>query len=113
MQLNSIAQDLNGVAASTWVPNCMVLVQAVFCNVLSSASDLFQARKTLLVVCTAIAFVGAAIAPGSQSIGRLIAAQTLIGFSIAVIPLTFAVPSEILPTRWRPSRCLTSLWWRQ
>jgi hypothetical protein len=81
----------------------MVLVQAVFCNILSQASDLFQARKFLLVACTTIAFVGAAIAPGSQSIGRLIAAQTLVGAAIAVIPLTFVVPSEILPLKWRPS----------
>lgn len=104
LQLTLIATDLDGVAARTWVPNCMILVQAVFCNILSSASDLFQARKTLLVTCTTIAFVGAAIAPGSKTIGRLIAAQTLIGFSLAIIPLTFAVPSEILPKRWRPSK---------
>jgi MFS family permease len=84
----------------------MVLVQAVFCNILSSASDLFQARKPLLVACTVIAFIGAAIVPGSESVGRLIAGQTLIGAAIAVVPLTVVVPSEILPLRWRPSKSL-------
>jgi len=81
----------------------VVLVQAIFCNILKSASDLLQAQKALLVVSTTIAFVGAAIAPGSQRIGQLIAARTLIGLALAVIPLTFAVPSEALPTIWRPS----------
>lgn len=98
--------DVDGVAQQAWVASCPVLVQAAFCSILSSASDLFQARKLLLVACTTIAFVGAAIAPGSQSVGRLLAAQSLIGAVLAVIPLTFVVPSEILPIRWRPSESL-------
>ncbi|OQV09750.1 hypothetical protein CLAIMM_13839 [Cladophialophora immunda] len=32
----------------------------------------------------------------------LIAAQTLIGFGFAGVPLTYSVPSEILPRKWRP-----------
>ena len=86
------------------MPNSVVLVQAVFASILSSSSDLFQVRKTLLVGATVIAFIGSAMAPGSKSIGRLIAAQTLIGAGLAVIPLTFTVPSEILPRKWRPSK---------
>ena len=70
--------------------------------VISSASDAFQARKIILVVSCLISFVGSAIAPGSQSIFRLIAAQTLIGVGFAAVPLAYCVPSEILPRRWRP-----------
>ena len=102
-QLSHIGADLDGVAAQTWVPNALSLVQAVLGPVISSASDTFQARKFLLVGSCIISFVGAAIAPGSNNIYRLIAAQTLIGVGFASVPLAYSVPSEILPRRWRPS----------
>lgn len=69
---------------------------------MSSVSDVFQARKPLLVGSCLISFVGSAIAPGSHSLGRLIAAQVLIGFGFAAVPLAYAVPSEVLPRKWRP-----------
>lgn len=103
-QLGLIAVDLDGVNEIAWVPNAMVLVQAALVNLLATASDLFQARKRLLIACLTLAFIGAAIAPGSQSVGRLIAAQTLIGFGNAIQVLAFTVPSEILPKKWRPSK---------
>ena len=49
-------------------------------------------------------FVGSAIAPGSQSIYRLIVAQILIGAGFANVPLAYCVPSEILPRKSRPSK---------
>ena len=70
-----------------WVPNALSLVQAVLGPVIASASDTFQARKTILVATCIISFVGAAIAPGAQDIYRLIAAQILIGFGFAAVPL--------------------------
>lgn len=103
MQLSYIGADLNGTARQTWVPNALSLVQAVVSPVISSASDTFQARKALLVGFSGISFVGAAIAPGSKDIYRLIVAQILIGFGFATVPLAYCVPSEILPRRWRPS----------
>ena len=81
-----------------------MVVQAVIGPIMCLASDTFQARKSLLVGSCLISMIGAAIAPGSKSIYRLIAAQTLIGFGFSGIPLTFVVPSEILPRRWRPSK---------
>lgn len=103
-QLDWIGDDLKNPKTQTWVPNSLSLVQAVVCPLISSASDTFQARKLLLVVSSLISFIGAAIAPGSQSIYRLIVAQTLIGFGFAAVPLAYCVPSEILPRRWRPSK---------
>jgi MFS family permease len=104
MQLSYIGKDLNNPAAQTWIPNSLSLVQAVLGPVISSASDTFQARKTLLVGTSLISFIGAAIAPGSGDIYRLIVAQILIGFGFASVPLAYCVPSEILPRRWRPSK---------
>lgn len=101
-QLTFISRSLHGAANQSWIPNSLSLVQAVLGPVISFASDTFQARKALLVGCCLVAFVGCAIAPGSQTIGRLIAAQTLIGVGFAAVPLAYAVPSEIMPRRQRP-----------
>ncbi|KAI5458796.1 putative siderophore iron transporter [Mariannaea sp. PMI_226] len=100
--LTYIGQDLHDPKRQTWVPNALSLVQAVVGPVISSTSDAFQARKTLLVGCCTLSFIGAAIAPGSKDIYRLIASQTLIGFGFATVPLAYSVPSEIVPRRWRP-----------
>jgi MFS family permease len=53
------------------------------------------------VTCT-ISFIGAAIAPTANSIYRVIVAQILIGAGFAAVPLSYAIPSEIVPRRWRP-----------
>ncbi|KAN0112347.1 putative siderophore iron transporter [Hyaloscypha variabilis] len=100
--LSYIGKDLNNPVRQTWVPNALSLVQAVVAPVISSASDTFQARKSLLVGCSVISFIGAAIAPGSDTIYRLIVAQILVGFGFATVPLAYCVPSEILPKKWRP-----------
>ncbi|OOQ84512.1 putative siderophore iron transporter [Penicillium brasilianum] len=100
--LTFIGRDLNAATQQTWIPNSLSLVQAVVGPVISFGSDTFQARKSILVTCSIISFIGAAIAPGASSIGRVIAAQTLIGFGFATVPLAYSVPSEILPRRWRP-----------
>lgn len=80
------------------------LVQGVLGPIISTTSDTFQARKPLLVGSSAIAFIGACIAPGSSSIYRLIGANILIGVGFASVPLAYTVPSEILPRRWRPCK---------
>ena len=99
-----MGKDLNDPVRQTWVPNALSLVQAVVAPVISSASDTFQARKPLLVGCSMISFIGAAIAPGSNDIYRLIVTQILVGFGFATVPLAYCVPSEILPKKWRPSK---------
>ncbi|KIX93008.1 uncharacterized protein Z520_11281 [Fonsecaea multimorphosa CBS 102226] len=100
--LTYIAQDLNNTASQTWIQNALVVPQSVFAPVVASIADTFQLRKSLIVGFCLISFVGAAIAPGSSSIYRLIAAQTLVGFGFVVIPLAQVIPSEILPRKWRP-----------
>lgn len=77
-------------------------MQAVLAPLFAFASDVFQARKAILVFSCTVALVGACIAPGSQDVYRLIAAQSLIGVGLASMPLTYAVPSEVMPRKWRP-----------
>jgi MFS family permease len=103
LQLSYIGASLGNTQAQTWIPNSLALMQAVVSPLFSSASDVFQARKWLLVGSSTVSFVGAAIAPGSQDIYRLIGATILIGVGFSSVGLAFAVPSEILPRKWRPS----------
>lgn len=104
--LSYIGEDLQDPLSQTWIPSVFSLALAVFSPLVASASDTFQARKTLLVVLSMISFVGAAIAPGATSMSRVIAAQFLIGFGLASTALAYSVPSEILPRKWRPSMCV-------
>lgn len=104
--LSYIGEDLHDPLSQTWIPSALSLVLAVLSPLLASASDTFQARKTLLVVPAMISFVGAAIAPGSTSVSRVIAAQALMGIGFASTALEYSVPSEILPRKWRPSMCI-------
>lgn len=90
-----------------------MLPQSVFAPIVASIADTFQLRKSLIIIFCLIAFVGAAIAPGSKDIYRLIAAQTLVGFGFVVMPLAQVIPSEILPRKWRPSKpCTNMLTWK-
>ncbi|CAI6094694.1 unnamed protein product [Clonostachys chloroleuca] len=100
--LSIIGTSLNNTQAQTWVPGALTLMQAVISPLVSSISDTFQARKLLLVGASVVSFVGAAIAPGSTNIYRLIGATILIGVGFSTVGLAFAVPSEILPRKWRP-----------
>jgi MFS family permease len=103
-QLSYIGRSLNGVPEQTWVPNALSLVAAVLGPLFSSASDVFQARKPILLGACIAGFVGSGIAPGSQSMGRLIAASVIIGIGYSSAPLGYSVPSEILPRKWRPRK---------
>ncbi|GAM88149.1 hypothetical protein ANO11243_061800 [Dothideomycetidae sp. 11243] len=100
--LNYIGTDLHNNRLQAWIVVTLSLTQGVLGPVISNASDVFQARKLLLVVCCAISFIGACIAPSSNSVDRLIGSSVLIGVGFATVPLAYAVPSEILPRRWRP-----------
>ena len=103
-KLTYIGTDLHNTEAQTWVVVVLSLVQGVLGPVISTASDTFQGRKLFLVGSSAVSFIGACIAPGSSSIYRLIGANILIGVGFASVPLAYAVPSEILPRRWRPCK---------
>ncbi|KPI34535.1 putative transporter [Cyphellophora attinorum] len=100
--LSFIAADLNSGAMASWILTSASISNAVLSPILSVASDTFQARKEILVGCCIIAFIGAAIAPGSQSTWRLIFAMTLQGVGVALCSVVYTIPAEILPRRWRP-----------
>lgn len=98
-----ISADVGNKDVETWIPNALSLVQAVIGPLIASVSDMFQARKFLIVGSCVLSMIGAGIAPGASTIYRVIAAQALLGVGLASVPLSYVVPSEILPRKWRPS----------
>lgn len=51
---------------------------------------------------SALGFVASCIAARSDTIGQLIAAQSIMGVALSNAALAYAIPAEILPRRWRP-----------
>ncbi|KAK5312453.1 hypothetical protein LTR93_011324 [Exophiala xenobiotica] len=99
--LSYIVKGFPNANGEAWIANVLTFVSAWLGPVLSSASDTFQVRKSVVVATCFLGAIGAGIAPGSHGTGRLIAAQTLIGFGFASMPLAYAIPGEILPRKWR------------
>ncbi|EMC98753.1 hypothetical protein BAUCODRAFT_145786 [Baudoinia panamericana UAMH 10762] len=97
-----IGRDLQNSQRQNWIPNIAPMVQASLGPFFASASDTFQIRKQFLMGLSVLGFIGSTIAPGSQDIYRLIGASLLIAMAIATGPIAYAVPSEIVPRRWRP-----------
>ncbi|KAL1797019.1 hypothetical protein ACET3X_005559 [Alternaria dauci] len=84
-----------------WIINACTLVQAALGPFFSSLSDVFQIRKAIIVGLMTLAIIGSAIVPNSDSIYRVIGGSIMIGFGLTSAPLSYAVPSEIVPRRWR------------
>ncbi|KAM0755149.1 putative siderophore iron transporter [Meredithblackwellia eburnea MCA 4105] len=98
-----VGADLKDTADQAWVPNVLSVMQAVFSPLFSFTSDTFQARKMLIIIPCTLATIGSCIVPGSTSMYRVFGGQILIGFGMASIGLIYAIPSEIVPRRWRPA----------
>ena len=100
-QLDNIGDAFPNAQWRYWIVNAAILVQAALGPVFSSISDVFQVRKSVIVSLVTLAFIGSTIIPNSDSIYRVIGGSVMIGFGLAAAPLSYAVPSEIVPRRWR------------
>lgn len=75
-------------------------MQAVLSPIVGRLSDVLN-RKYLAAVPPLIAFVGAVISAKATSMGMLIAGGILIGTTLSTISIVQAIPSEILPLKYR------------
>jgi len=91
-QLNYIGNDLGHAEAQTWVPNALSLVQAVITPLLSSASDVYQTRKQIMVASYILSFIGCGIAAGARSMYMLIGGQAVIGVGFLMCRLGIHCP---------------------
>lgn len=75
-------------------------MQSVLSPIVGRLSDVLD-RKYLASVPPLIAFVGAVISAKATSMGMLIGGGILIGTTLSTISIVQAIPSEILPLKYR------------
>lgn len=75
-------------------------MQSVLSPIVGRLSDVLD-RKYLASVPPLIAFVGAIISAKATSMSMLIGGGILIGTTLATISIVQAIPSEILPLKYR------------
>lgn len=77
-----------------------LLMQSVLSPIVGRLSDVLD-RKYLAAVPPLIAFVGAVMSAKATSMSMLIGGGILIGTTLATIAIVQAIPSEILPLKYR------------
>jgi predicted MFS family arabinose efflux permease len=76
-------------------------MQAVLSPIIGRLSDVLD-RKYLAAVPPLIAFIGAVVSAKATSMSTLIAGGILIGTTLSTISIVQAIPSEVLPLKYRP-----------
>ncbi|RYP72435.1 hypothetical protein DL771_004230 [Monosporascus sp. 5C6A] len=95
-----IARDLGDAALSGWVIQGPLLVQAALAPVVGRLSDVLD-RKALATVPPLVALAGAVVCATAPSMDVLIGGGLLVGTTLATISVVQAIPSEILPLKFR------------
>ncbi|PSR84243.1 major facilitator superfamily domain-containing protein [Coniella lustricola] len=95
-----IARDIGDASISGWVIQGPLLMQSVLSPILGRLSDVLN-RKYLAAVPPLIAFIGAVVSAKATSMAVLIFGGILIGTTLATISIVQAIPSEILPLKYR------------
>ncbi|KAI0847180.1 MFS general substrate transporter [Daldinia vernicosa] len=96
-----IVRDLGDASIAGWVIQGPLLMQSVLSPIVGRLSDVLD-RKFLATVPPLIAFVGAVVSAKATSMSMLIGGGILIGTTLATISVVQAIPSEILPLKFRP-----------
>jgi len=89
---------LTGASASavSWMVTATLLSGAVLTPVLGRAGDMYGKRRVLLIA-YALMTVGSLVCALTSDIGLLIAARTLQGAAVAVVPLSISIIRDELP----------------
>ena len=96
-----IIRDLGEPALVGWIIQGPLLVQATLSPIMGRISDTVD-RRYLASVPPVIAFVGAVVSAKATTMSTLIGGGILIGFTLATISIVQAIPSEVLPMKYRP-----------
>ncbi|KAL7619813.1 hypothetical protein AAE478_010358 [Parahypoxylon ruwenzoriense] len=95
-----IVRDLGGSPLSGWIVQGPLLMQSVLSPVLGRLSDVLD-RKYVATVPPLIAFVGAVVSARASSMAALAGGGILIGATLCTVSVIHAIPSEILPLKYR------------
>lgn len=96
-----IIRDLGEPSIAGWIIQGPLLMQSVLSPLVGRLSDVLD-RKYLAAIPPLIAFVGAVISAKATSMAMLIGGGILIGTTLSTIAIVQAIPSEILPMKYRP-----------
>ncbi|KAI0879315.1 major facilitator superfamily domain-containing protein [Hypoxylon argillaceum] len=95
-----IIRDLGDASLAGWIIQGPLLIQSVLSPIVGRLSDVLD-RKYLAAIPPLIAFVGAVVSATAQSMSVLIGGGVLIGTTLSTISIVQAIPSEILPLKFR------------
>ena len=82
------------------LPEGPLLMQSVLSPIVGRLSDVLD-RKWLAAIPPLIAFAGAVISAKATSMTMLIGGGILIGVTLSTIAIVQAIPSEVLPLKYR------------
>ncbi|KAK6070464.1 PEP5 [Seiridium cupressi] len=95
-----IIRDLGSPSLAGWVIQGPLLMQSVLSPIVGRLSDVLN-RKYLASLPPLIAFAGAVVSAKATSMSMLIGGGILIGTTLSTIAIVQAIPSEILPLKYR------------
>ena len=95
-----ITADLGDAPIAGWIIQGPLLMQSVLSPFVGRLSDVLD-RKYMAAVPPLIAFAGAVISARATSMAMLIGGGILIGVTLATISIVQAIPSEVLPLKYR------------
>jgi MFS family permease len=95
-----IVRDLGAASISGWIIQGPLLMQSVLSPIVGRLSDVLD-RKYLAAGPPLVAFVGAVISAKATSMSMLIGGGILIGTTLSTISIVQAIPSEVLPLKYR------------
>ncbi|KAJ7221663.1 MFS general substrate transporter [Mycena pura] len=95
-----IIRDLGEPELAGWIIQGPLLMQSVLSPIIGRLSDVLD-RKYLAGIPPLIAFAGAVMSARAQSMPILIGGGVLIGTTLSTIAIVQAIPSEILPLKYR------------
>ncbi|KAJ9094988.1 hypothetical protein QFC21_005781 [Naganishia friedmannii] len=96
----NISTHLGNTSNAVWLSQSVAVCTAVLAPVFSRGSDLFG-RKYFVVFGCAAGFVGDLIVSRATSMNMAIAGAAISGISYGAQPLAYAIPSEIVPRKYR------------
>ncbi|RDW69734.1 MFS general substrate transporter-4 [Coleophoma cylindrospora] len=96
-----IVRDLGEASIAGWIIQGPLLMQSVLSPIVGRLSDTLD-RKYLASIPPLIAFAGAVISAKASSMTMLIGGGILIGTTLSTISIVQAIPSEVLPLKFRP-----------
>lgn len=95
-----IIRDVGDASLAGWIIQGPLLMQSVLSPIVGRLSDVLD-RKSLATIPPLIAFAGAVVSARATNMNMLIGGGILIGTTLATISIVQAIPSEILPLKYR------------